>query len=233
MAPPHPKAQVISFVIQLLRLVPGLAADVDAQAAQKVFVHLAEDHREVGVAAPELGQLLLGQLRQGVGQGGDGAAPSAPHRCGAGGCLWPRYWVFSRHTGSSTWAEISSNWSSMPPTAFSAFSSRAEAAPSSVGGLAGDHPAVRQHHGAGRAAGGLRLQQGSGHRRADVRRDARPAASPAPASAPARPRPCPAAAPRRRCSSAAGSPCGWRRSTPRRPQMQLPAMFTPMSVGDL
>ena len=64
-APPHPKAQVISFVIQLLRLVPGLAADVDAQAAQKVFVHLAEDHREVGVAAPELGQLLLGQLRQG------------------------------------------------------------------------------------------------------------------------------------------------------------------------
>ena len=45
------------------------------------------------------------------------------------GFLWPRYWVFSRHTGSSTWAEISSNWSPMPPTAFSAFSSRAEAAP--------------------------------------------------------------------------------------------------------
>ena len=59
-------------MVQLFGLIPCLKADVDAQLLQQHLVLLTENHREVGVAAPELWHLPLGQVRQGIGQGGDG-----------------------------------------------------------------------------------------------------------------------------------------------------------------
>ena len=60
------------MMIQVLALVLGLAGEVDAQLAQGALVHAGEDDRGVGLAAPQLCQLLQGQLGQRVGDGADG-----------------------------------------------------------------------------------------------------------------------------------------------------------------
>ena len=60
------------LVIQLLDLVLRLTADVDAQPVIQLRVLLRQDDGEVGIAAPQLVQLLQHQLRQRVGDGGDG-----------------------------------------------------------------------------------------------------------------------------------------------------------------
>ena len=59
-------------MIQPLGLVFGLTADPDAQPLENLQVLFADDDGEVGLAAPESRQLLLGKIRQGVGEGGDG-----------------------------------------------------------------------------------------------------------------------------------------------------------------
>ena len=45
---------------------------MDAQALIELCVLLGENHREVGVAAPQIIQLLQHTLRQGIGDGGNG-----------------------------------------------------------------------------------------------------------------------------------------------------------------
>ena len=59
-------------MIQLFGLVLGLAGEVDTQAAEGVLVHVGEDNRGVGLAAPQLFQLGHGQLGGGVGGRADG-----------------------------------------------------------------------------------------------------------------------------------------------------------------
>ena len=62
------------YILYILRLhaVFGLAGEVDAQAFENLFVHWGEDDGGVDLAALELGELLHGQLRQGVGGCADG-----------------------------------------------------------------------------------------------------------------------------------------------------------------
>ena len=57
--------------VQALALVLGLVADVDAQTLVELLVHIAEDHGEVGLAAPQPAELLLSLGGGGVGQGAD------------------------------------------------------------------------------------------------------------------------------------------------------------------
>ena len=59
-------------MIQLLRLIPGLEADVDAELFEEVLVHVGEDDRGVGLGALELGKLVDGEVRHGVCDRADG-----------------------------------------------------------------------------------------------------------------------------------------------------------------
>ena len=58
-----------SFLLmkQLLGLVSGLKADVDAQLFEQVRIHVGQNHRGVGLTAFELVQLLNGAAGHGVG----------------------------------------------------------------------------------------------------------------------------------------------------------------------
>ena len=59
-------------MVELLGLILRLTADVEAQASQKLFIHIADNHGEMGRATTKLGKLLLSQLCQGICQGGNG-----------------------------------------------------------------------------------------------------------------------------------------------------------------
>ena len=59
-------------MVELLGLVFWLKGDVHTQLLEKVRVYMGEDDRRMGLAAPQLVQLIDGIARHGIGHGADG-----------------------------------------------------------------------------------------------------------------------------------------------------------------
>ena len=93
-------------MIELGGLVFGLTGQADPQPAEAVLVGLRENDRGVGLAAPELLQLLHRPLGVGVGDRADGQGHQQLVDMQAG-ILVARTLTFRSWTGSITEGEIS------------------------------------------------------------------------------------------------------------------------------
>lgn len=116
------------LVIQLLDLVPRLAADVDAQALVELGVLLREDDGEVCLAAPQIIQLFSTRSAKGLVTAEMDRAMSTSSECRRG-LWWPRCRSFMSLMGAMMEAGSRSRSLSMPARSFTALRSMAAEGP--------------------------------------------------------------------------------------------------------
>ena len=143
------------LVVQPLPLVLGLVAYVHPQTLVQVLIHLAEYHRKMGPAAFQPGQLLLGQIGDGVGQGAD--AQGNKHLV----AVKPGIFVAQAAglQAADGLKDLGGNEVQLlidASQSFQGVEQQGGGGSDLVAGLAGDDPAVRQNHGSGGSPGGLR-----------------------------------------------------------------------------
>ena len=139
-------------MIELFDLILGLTADVDAQAFIELGILLREDDGEVGIATPEIVQLLQHPLRQRIGDGGDGQGDEHLVRVQAG-IVVAQVPELHIADGCDDGGRQQIQLLVDAGQELDGVEQRGGGGPQEGAGLAGDYPAVRQHDSPGGGTG--------------------------------------------------------------------------------